>query len=251
MKDNSILKVKNLSKIYHNENQEILALKDVNFNVQDKEFISIVGPSGCGKSTILTILANIMEKSKGEITYNIKNPKLGYMLQEDSLFPWKTVLENACLGLEIKKQLTKDNKQKVIDLLKKYGLKDFINNYPDSLSGGLKQRVALIRTLALNPDILLLDEPFSALDYQTRLSLSDDLYNIIKKENKTAIMVTHDIAEAISMSDKIIIISNRPGTVKKILDINLENKSTPTENRKDKKFIYYYDQIWKELDHHV
>ena len=119
------------------------------------------------------------------------------------------------------------------------------------MSGGLKQRVALIRTLALNPDILLLDEPFSALDYQTRLALSDDLYNIIKNENKTAIMVTHDIAEAISMSDKIIIISNRPGTIKKIIDIKLENKGTPTENRKDKKFVYYYDKIWKDLDHHV
>ncbi len=248
---NSILNVKNLSKTYHNEKQEVLALKDINFNVQDKEFISIVGPSGCGKSTILTILANILPKSKGEITFNIDNPKFGYMLQEDSLFPWRTVLENACLGLEIKKELTSENKQKVINLLNKYGLKEFINSYPDSLSGGLKQRVALIRTLALNPDILLLDEPFSALDYQTRLALSDDLYNIIKNENKTAIMVTHDIAEAISMSDKIIIISNRPGTIKKIIDIKLENKGTPTENGKDKKFVYYYDKIWKDLDHHV
>ena len=248
---NDILKIKDLSKIYHNETGEVLALKNINFSVKDKEFISLVGPSGCGKSTILTILAGIIPKSQGKINFNIKSPKLGYMLQEDSLFPWRTVLENACLGLEIKKKLTKDNKQKVINLLEKYGLKEFINSYPDSLSGGLKQRVALIRTLALDPDILLLDEPFSALDYQTRLALSDDLYNIIKKENKTAIMVTHDIAEAISMSDKIIIISNRPGTVKKIVEINLEEKRTPTENRKDKNFITYYDMIWKELDHHV
>ena len=182
---NDILTIKDLSKIYHNETGEVLALKNINFSVKDKEFISLVGPSGCGKSTILTILAGIIPKSQGKINFNIKSPKLGYMLQEDSLFPWRTVLENACLGLEIKKKLTKDNKQKVINLLEKYGLKEFINSYPDSLSGGLKQRVALIRTLALDPDILLLDEPFSALDYQTRLALSDDLYNIIKKVMKS------------------------------------------------------------------
>lgn len=250
MSDN-ILEIKNLSKIYHNEKGEMLALKDISFSIKKKEFISIVGPSGCGKSTILTILANILKKSQGEIKFNIENPKIGYMLQEDSLFPWRTVLDNACLGLEIRKEKTEKNKNKVIKLLKKYGLGEFINNYPDSLSGGLKQRVALIRTLAINPDILLLDEPFSALDYQTRLSLSDDLKRIIKSENKTAIMVTHDIGEAISMSDKIVIISNRPGVVKKIVKIELENPGTPTENRKDSNFIKYYDMIWKELDNHV
>ncbi len=248
---NNLLEIKNLSKIYHNEKQEIFALEDVNFNVKSREFISIVGPSGCGKSTILTILADILDKSKGEIKFNIENPKIGYMLQEDSLFPWRTVLDNACLGLEIKGKLNNKSKKNVIELLEKYGLGEFINSYPDSLSGGLKQRVALIRTLALNPDILLLDEPFSALDYQTRLALSDDLYRIIKNEDKTAIMVTHDIAEAISMSDRIIIISNRPGTVKNIIDVKLETKGNPTENRKDKNFAKYYDIIWKELDHHV
>lgn len=248
---NNLLEIKNLSKIYHNEAKEVEALKDISFNLKDKEFISIVGPSGCGKSTILTILAGILDKSKGEIKFSIKNPKLGYMLQEDSLFNWRTIIENAQLGLEINKELTKENKQRVINLLKKYGLKEFIDSYPTSLSGGLKQRVALIRTLATNPDILLLDEPFSALDYQTRLSLSDDLYNIIKNEKKTVLMVTHDIAEAISMSDKIIIISKRPGTIKKIININLENKTIPTENRKDKMFVKYYEEIWKELDHHV
>lgn len=250
MSDN-ILEIKNLSKIYHNEKGEMLALKDISFSIKKKEFISIVGPSGCGKSTILTILANILKKSQGEIKFNIENPKIGYMLQEDSLFPWRTVLDNACLGLEIRKEKTEKNKNKVINLLKKYGLGEFINSYPNSLSGGLKQRVALIRTLAINPDILLLDEPFSALDYQTRLSLSDDLKRIIKSENKTAIMVTHDIGEAISMSDKIVIISNRPGVVKKIVKIELENPGTPTENRKDSNFIKYYDMIWKELDNHV
>ena len=248
---NNVLTIKKLKKIYHDKNKEVKALEDVSFEVKNKEFVSIVGPSGCGKSTILTILANILKETDGEIVFENKNIKLGYMLQEDTLFAWRTVLENACLGLEIKHKLNKVSKNKVINLLKKYGLGDFIDSYPNSLSGGLKQRVALIRTLALDPDILLLDEPFSALDYQTRLSLSDDLYKIIKNENKTAIMVTHDIGEAISMSDRIIVMTNRPGTIKDIIKINLEEKSIPTENRKDKMFTYYYEKIWKELDHHV
>ncbi len=248
---NNILEVKNLSKIYHDKNSETLALNNVTFNVKDKEFISIVGPSGCGKSTILGILANIMNKSDGDIIFNKKDPVIGYMLQQDALFPWKTVYENCILGLEIKGIDTKENKDRVLNLLNTYGLKDFINKYPDSLSGGMRQRVALIRTLAIKPDILLLDEPFSALDYQTRLALSDDLYKIIKNENKTVIMVTHDIAEAISMSDRIIVLTKRPGTIKSIYQIKLNNKSLPTSNRKDKDFIKYYDMLWKELDHHV
>ena len=250
MKD-KLLEINNLSKIYHNKQGELLALKDISFDVKKDEFISVVGPSGCGKSTILSILANMMESSSGNISFNMQNPKIGYMLQEDCLFPWRTVLDNATLGLEIKGLLNENSKKETINLLRKYGLGDFINSYPSSLSGGLKQRVALIRTLALSPDLLLLDEPFSALDYQTRLTLSDDLKQIIESEKKTAIMVTHDIAEAISMSDKVIIITNRPGSIKKIIPINLESKGTPTENRKDKKFTYYYEKIWKELDHHV
>ena len=194
---NNLLKVRNLSKIYHSEKNELLSLKDINFDVKEDEFISIVGPSGCGKSTILSIISNMINKSSGDIIFNKNKPRIGYMLQEDSLFPWRTILDNACLGLEIKNDLSKENKNKVIELLKKYGLSDFINSYPNSLSGGLKQRVALIRTLAINPDILLLDEPFSALDYQTRLTLSDDLKKIITNEKKTTIMVTHDIAELI------------------------------------------------------
>lgn len=246
---NNILEIKNLSKTYHNEKGEITALENITFNVKNNDFISIIGPSGCGKSTILSILANIINKSKGKIKYN-KNITIGYMLQEDSLFPWRTVLENCLLGLEIKKELTKENKEKVINLLKTYGLKDFINKYPHDLSGGMKQRVALIRTLAINPDILLLDEPFSSLDYQTRLSLSDDLYKIIKKEKKTVIMVTHDIREAISMSNKIIVLTKHPGKIKKIYNIDFNNK-LPTENRKNKNFATYYDKIWKDLDHNV
>ncbi len=246
-----LLEVKELQKIYHEKNDEIIALQNIDFSVFENEFISIVGPSGCGKSTILSILVNVINKSDGEIIFKNKDLKFAYMLQKDSLFEWLTVLDNCLLGLKIKHQLTKENKQKVITLLDTYGLKDFKDKLPSSLSGGMRQRVALIRTLAIDPDILFLDEPFSALDYQTRLTLSDDLYNIIKRENKTVIMVTHDIAEAISMSDRIIILTKRPSTIKTIYDINLKEKKTPMENRKDEYFIKYYDNIWKELDHHV
>ena len=247
---NSILKLKNIKKIYHSKDGETLALDNIDLKVLDEEFISIVGPSGCGKSTLLGIVAGIVSKSFGEII--VPNDfKIGYMLQDDCLFPKRTVLENALLGLEIKGLVNDDTRRKVIDLLTKYGLGDFINSYPDSLSGGMRQRVALIRTLALDPDLLLLDEPFSALDYQTRLSLSDDLYRIIKQERKTVIMVTHDIEEAISMSDRIVVLTKRPSTIKSIYDILLDKKDVPTKNRQDKNFIYYYNKIWKVLDNHV
>ena len=245
---NELLKIKNLSKNYHTKKDETLAVDNFSFDLKNGEFVAIVGPSGCGKSTILNILAGLDTKSNGEIILN-ENTKMGYMLQQDALFNWKTVLENCLLGLEINKTLTKENKQYVLDLLNTYGLKDFINSYPNTLSGGMRQRVALIRTLATKPDLLLMDEPFSALDYQTRLSVSDDVYKIIKNEKKSAIMVTHDIAEAISMADKIIILSKRPSTIKKIIDIKLTDKSTPINNRKAKEFSYYYDLIWKEIDH--
>lgn len=249
--DNKVLEIKNLRKIYHDKSGEMLSLNDISFSVNNYEFVSIVGPSGCGKSTILGILSNILDYTSGDIKFNKDSPRIGYMLQEDALLEWKTVLENCLLGLELNNELNKTNKNYVISLLEKYGLKDFINSYPKSLSGGMRQRVALIRTLAINPDILLLDEPFSALDYQTRLSLSDEIYKIIKEEGKTAIMVTHDIAEAISMSDRIIVLTKRPAVVKKIHSIVLDKKGTPTENRKDIKFIDYYETIWKELDSHV
>lgn len=193
-----ILTITNLEKSFHTRDGEIKALESVSFDVREKEFISIVGPSGCGKSTILSILADLEEKSNGEINFS-KDYTIGYMLQNDSLFEWRTVLENCLLGLEITNQLTKENKEYVINLLKTYGLEEFIDSYPSRLSGGMRQRVALIRTLATKPDILLLDEAMSALDYQSRLAISDDIYKIIKKEGKTAIMVTHDIAEAISL----------------------------------------------------
>ena len=245
-----ILTITNLEKSFHTRDGEIKALESVSFDVKEKEFISIVGPSGCGKSTILSILAGLEEKSNGEINFP-KDYTIGYMLQNDSLFEWRTVLENCLLGLEITNKLTKENKDYVIYLLKTYGLGEFLDSYPSRLSGGMRQRVALIRTLATKPDILLLDEAMSALDYQSRLAISDDIYKIIKKEGKTAIMVTHDIAEAISMSDRIIVLSKRPATVKKVYEINMQNKSTPIHNRKCKEFASYYDEIWRDLDVHI
>lgn len=246
----NILEITNLKKRYHTKEGEILAVENISFNVKKGEFIAIVGPSGCGKSTILSVLCGLEEKSDGKINFK-KDAKIGYMLQQDSLFEWRNILNNCLLGLEINKKLNEKNKQHVIDLLNTYGLKDFIYSYPDNLSGGMRQRVALIRTLANDPDLLLFDEPFSALDYQSRLAISDDIYNILKKEKKTMIMVTHDIAEAISMCDKVIVLSNRPAVIKKVYNIELENKSTPINNRKDKKFSYYYDMIWKDIDFHV
>jgi len=247
---NNILEIKNLKKIYHNKVGETLAVEDFSLDVKEGEFIAIVGPSGCGKSTILSILCGLEEKSDGEIILK-DNEKVGYMLQQDSLFEWRNILDNCLLGLEINKNLTDNAKKRVIDLLNTYGLKDFIYSFPDNLSGGMRQRVALIRTLANDPSLLLLDEPFSALDYQSRLAISDDIYNILKKEKKTMIMVTHDIAEAISICDKVIVLSGRPSVIKNIYDIQLENKSTPLNNRNEKKFTYYYNAIWKDIDFHV
>lgn len=244
------LKITNLSKIYHDNSSETLAIDNLNFDVFDNEIISIVGPSGCGKSTLLGILSGLISKSSGDILFNGRK-KLAYMLQRDSLMPWRTILDNCLIGLEINNEKTEQNIKKVEALLKKYGLYEFKDKYPDSLSGGMRQRVALIRTLAINPDILLLDEPFSALDYQTRLKLSNDLYRIIKEEGKTAILITHDIAEAISISNRVIVLTKRPSRIKNIYKIKLDNPSIPTKNREDTKFNYYYNMIWRDIDENI
>lgn len=245
--NNKLLTVINLNKIYHTRENDIVALKDVSFNVYKNEFISIVGPSGCGKSTILSILSGLENKTSGEIILK-NNISIGYMPQDDSLFFWKTILDNCLIGLETKGALNSESYDYVISLLKTYGLYDFKDMYPSSLSGGMRQRVALIRTLALKPDILLLDEPMSALDAQSRLAIGEDIYNIIKKESKTAIMVTHDLAEAISMSDRIILLTKRPGSIKQIYNINLDKNISPIKNRSSKNFSDYYEKIWEDLN---
>ena len=248
--ENILLKIDNLSKNYHTKKTETIAIKDLSFNIYKNEILAIVGPSGCGKSTLLSILANLESKTSGNIIKNY-DYKIGYMLQTDSLFPWLTVLENTLIGLDIENKKTKENIDNTINLLKKYGLYEFKDSFPNSLSGGMKQRVALIRTLATNPDLILLDEPFSALDYQTRLALSNDMYNIIKNENKTAILITHDISEAVSVASRVIVLTKRPCQVKNIYEIKLENRTNPIDNRKDPKFNYYFDKIWRDLDVHI
>ena len=244
---NNVLKVSNLDKVYYTKLGCVEALNNVNLDIKENEIIGIIGNSGCGKSTLLSILAKLDNLTNGKITSKKKDYVVGYMLQNDALFPWLNVLDNATLGLKIKHIKTKENIEYTKKLLETYGLKDFMYKYPSNLSGGMKQRVALIRTLAINPDILLLDEPFSKLDLITRLNISDDVYKIIKQEKKTTIIISHDIAECISLCDRVAVMSKRPGTIK-IFNINLLNKDLPSKNRTDEKFYYYYDLLWKEID---
>ena len=248
-----ILEVKEVSKKYQNKEGEIQALTNINFSIEKGEFVSIIGPSGCGKSTLLSIIAGLEEKSGGEIyiekelTKGISS-KVGYMLQKDCLLVWRNILSNTLFGLEVKGIKSKENIEYVEELLKKYNLYEFRKKYPSELSGGMRQRVALIRTLAVKPKILLLDEAFSALDYQTRIMVTNDIYSILRKEGITALIVTHDISEAISMSDKVIVLSKRPGTIKNIhkIDFEIEEK-TPINCRQSPKFSEYFDLLWKEL----
>ena len=249
----TILEIKNICKTYQSKEGEILALDNIHFRVKEGEFISIIGPSGCGKSTLLSIISGLEEKTKGEIYIEDKkvegiSEEVGYMLQKDCLLEWRTILSNTMLGLEIKGKNNSEGKEYVESLLKKYNLYDFKDKYPSELSGGMRQRVALIRTLATKPKILLLDEAFSALDYQTRIMVTNDIYNILRKENITTIMVTHDISEAISMSDRVLVLSKRPGTVKDIhkIDFEIENR-TPINCRESPKFSKYFNTLWKEL----
>ena len=249
----NILEVMNIGKKYQNKEGEILALKNVNFRVKKGEFVSIIGPSGCGKSTLLSIIAGLEEKTTGEIyiegeKVNGISSKIGYMLQRDCLLEWRNILSNTMFGLEVKGKKDNVNKEYVLELLKKYNLYEFKDKYPSELSGGMRQRVALIRTLAVKPKILLLDEAFSALDYQTRIMVTNDIYYILRKEKITAIIVTHDISEAISMSDRVLVLSKRPGTIKDIHKINfgIENR-TPINCRESPKFSQYFNTLWKEL----
>ena len=206
--------------------------------------MTLLGPSGCGKSTILNIISSLEKESNGKVNINAE---IGYMFQKDNLLPYLNIYKNIILGLEIQKKKTKENLDYALSLIDKYGLADFINYYPNELSGGMKQRVSLIRTLVLKPDLLLLDEPFSALDAQTKLTVQNDVYNIIKQEKKSALIVTHDISEAIALSDKIIILTSRPASIKKMIDISINNLS-PLDRRKDNLFTYYYNEICENLN---
>lgn len=251
----SILEVKNIYFSYHTKDGETPALKKVSFDIKEGEFIAIVGPSGCGKSTLLHLIAGLLKPEEGIITYRGNmipggSANLGYMLQRDELLEWRSIYANIILGLEIQHKLTSENKARVWHFLSTYGLKSFAYSHPSELSGGMRQRAALIRTLVLNPDILLLDEPFSALDYQTRLTVSDDIGKIIRNERKSAILVTHDLSEAISLADRIIILSERPAIVHQTVRITFSHPDlSPLERRNAPEFKTYFNLIWKELNH--
>ena len=245
----AILDIKILSHSYHSLEGETPALKNISFSVPKGKFVSVVGPSGCGKSTLLSLISGLIKTS--EDTLFFYGNSIGYMLQKDYLLEWRSIFKNVILGLEIQHKLTPENIQKAHQYLYQYGLSSFENAKPSELSGGMRQRAALIRTLLIEPDLLLLDEPFSALDYQTRLLVSDDIGQIIRSEKRSAILVTHDLSEAISMSDMVVILTARPGSIKALIPLafHLEN-DTPLNRRNSSEFKEYFDIVWKEVDAH-
>lgn len=250
----SLLEVNHVSFSYHSESGETTALSDITFYLKEGEFVSIVGPSGCGKSTLLSLISGLLVPESGQILLHGQDVRdfhtgIGYMLQKDHLFEWRTIWQNVLLGLEIQKRISRKTMEHTEEMLKDYGLLGFKQARPSQLSGGMRQRAALIRTLALDPDLLLLDEPFSALDYQTRLSVCDDIAGIIRKEKKTALLVTHDLAEAISMADRVIVLSARPAKIRQIVPITLDlPERTPMKTRNAPEFKDYFNLIWKELN---
>lgn len=248
-----LLSLKNIGYSYHSLQTETPALSHISFHIDPGEFVAIVGPSGCGKSTLLSIISGLLEPEEGTIAFHnpdgsLHYPKIGYMLQHDHLFEWRTIYQNAILGLEINHLLNEETEAEVIKLLKDYDLYKFRDKRPSELSGGMKQRAALIRTLALGPQLLLLDEPFSALDYQTRLMVSADICRIIRKSKKTALLITHDLSEAISLADRIIILSRRPATVKYEVAVHLTlPDDSPLAARNAPEFQYYFNLLWEAL----
>ena len=242
--------------VYQSPESEVEAVKDVSFDLEEGEFVSLVGPSGCGKSTLLSVIAGLEPITGG--TAEIcgepitgTSPLIGLMPQQDQLFEWETIRRNVLLGLRIRGDRDPEHIERVESLLERYGLAAFADKHPAQLSGGMRQRCALIRTLATDPRLLLLDEPFSALDYQTRLQVTDHIWRILREQEKTALLVTHDISEAVSMSDRVIVLSRRPATVKTVVDVGELRELPPLQRRENPVFSGYFDQIWRELDIHA
>ncbi len=247
-----MLRFSGVTHVYQTKDSELVAIKDLNFALQKGEIVSLVGQSGCGKSTILSMAAGLIRQTEGEVLLHKKkvqgtDKRIAYMLQKDYLFEWKNIFENVLLGLKVRGKVRKTDKQKARALLQMCHLTPYLKMRPSELSGGMRQRAALARTLVLDPEILLLDEPFSALDYQTRLHLVDEVHKIIKEEQKTALFVTHDILEAVSIADRVLVLSERPTTVQKEIDIDLKHL-TPFERRTTERFQNYFDIIWKEME---
>ncbi len=247
----ALLEINGADVIYQTEKSETEAVRNLTLSVDEGEFIALVGPSGCGKTTLLSLIAGLLTPTSGSVvidgeTVTAASGSVGYMLQRDNLFEWRTIEDNVLLGLSIRKNLTPENKKYALDMLEKYGLGEFRTAFPTQLSGGMRQRAALIRTLAFKPRLLLLDEPFSAVDFQTRMTVCDDVHSIIKHENKTAVLVTHDIAEAVSMADRVVVLTKRPATVKTVFDIDID-APTPLKRRESPRFSYWFDRVWKEV----
>lgn len=247
----ALLDISHVDIIYQTEKNETEAVRDLTLSVDEGEFIALVGPSGCGKTTLLSMIAGLLSPTNGTVTIDgtpvvASSGNVGYMLQRDNLFEWRTIESNVLLGLTVQKKLNDESRKYALDMLDKYGLGEFKTAYPTQLSGGMRQRAALIRTLAFKPRLLLLDEPFSAVDFQTRMTVCDDVHSIIKHEKKTAVLVTHDIAEAVSMADRIVVLTARPATVKTIFDIDID-APTPLKRRESPRFSYWFDRVWKEV----
>jgi NitT/TauT family transport system ATP-binding protein len=248
------IELNQVSKKYITRQGETVALEDISFHVPKGAFVSLIGPSGCGKTTVLSMIAGLFKQTSGEMTLfgnPIKgnSPRIGYMLQQDYLLSWRTIFENVTLSLELRGMKNDQTLNYARYLLNEMGLSHVMDKYPHHLSGGMRQRVALVRTLAANPDILLLDEPFSALDYQTKLKLEDLVAETLKRHDKTAILVTHDISEAIAMSDQVIVLDKNPGRIKKVIEIpdSIRNK-IPFKARDDAAFAPIFQDIWKGFD---
>lgn len=240
-----ILRFSDVKLIYHTKRGETTAAEHLSFSVDEGEFVAIIGPSGCGKTTLLSLAAGLLKPSEGTVE---SEGSFGYMLQKDELFPWRTIEKNIFLPLEVKKQNTPEHRERARNLAEKYGLKDFLQSYPAQLSGGMRQRAALIRTLSTDPGILLLDEPFSALDYQTRLNVCEDVAAIIRSEGKTALLITHDISEAISLADRVLVLSSRPARVTYSHEMNFGDVKNPLKRREMSQFSEWFELLWRELN---
>lgn len=252
----SVVELRHVTVTYHTPSGETRAVEDLSLRVEEGEFVSVVGPSGCGKSTLLSLIAGLIRPDEGEVRVDGApvrgpNPAVGYMLQQDLLFDWRTVLDNCLLGLEVQGRRTRAAVARVQRLLRDYGLGDFAHRFPAQLSGGMRQRAALVRTLALDPKVLLLDEPFSALDYQTRLQLQQEMSQIFQAQRRTVVMVTHDIAEAVSMADRVIVLTRRPARLKREYAIDLKLRRSPLQVRESPDFSRYFRDIWRDLDVHL
>ncbi|MEK8214301.1 MULTISPECIES: ABC transporter ATP-binding protein [unclassified Paenibacillus] len=249
-----VVQLEEVTHAYLGDREASLAIEDLSLSVEQGEFVSLVGPSGCGKTTLLSIIAGLLSPSRGEVFVNghrLKgpSPEVGYMLQQDYLFPWRTILDNALLGLELTGNLNENTRQKTLELLKDMGLEGKEQAYPSQLSGGMRQRVALVRTLATDPGLLLLDEPFSALDYQIKLQLEDLVSETLRRRGTTAVLVTHDLSEAIAVSSRVILLQRNPGRIRKIFTVPEEIRNTPPLYARDLPgFAELFHGVWKEME---